>query len=134
MRRGNLAGLLHAHGWRFLRERGYEEYWQRPSKTGLGISATLNYAGTGLFYVFTSSAPPLEPLTAYSPFAVYTLLEHGGDYTAAARALAREGYGDRRPSQTLSAPTARIPYPRHSIDVRPTTPIAPPVVYEEVSA
>lgn len=128
--RGDLAGLLRTHGWRFLRECGHEEYWQRPGKTGVGISATLNYAGTGLFYVFSASASPLEPLTAYSPFAVYTLLEHGGDYTTATRALAREGYGEQPRRQTLSAPTARIPYPRHSIDVRMTTPIAPPVVYD----
>ncbi|RMD85726.1 MAG: DUF3987 domain-containing protein, partial [Candidatus Dadabacteria bacterium] len=30
----------------------------------------------------------------YSPFAVYALLEHGGDYAAAASALRAEGYGD----------------------------------------
>lgn len=108
--RGDLAGLLHAHGWRFLRERGHEEYWQRPGKAGVGISATLNYGGSGLLYVFTASAPPFEPLTAYSPFAVYTLIEHGGDYTAAARALAREGYGQECRTvhlTTLARPAGR---------------------------
>jgi len=101
--RGDLAALLHAHGWRFLRERGHEEYWQRPGKTGLGISATLNYADSGLFYVFTSEGPPFAPLTAYSQFAVYALLEHDGDYQAAARALARQGYGQECRTVHLTA-------------------------------
>jgi len=34
--------------------------------------------------------------TSYSPLAIYTLLEHSGDYTAAIRGLARRGYGESR--------------------------------------
>ena len=35
---------------------------------------------------------------AYSPFTVYTLLEHGGDFAPAAAALRAEGFGERRSS------------------------------------
>jgi len=45
-------------------------------------------------YVFSSNAAPFEPGKAYGPFAVYALLEHHGDFAAAARALRAEGYGD----------------------------------------
>ena len=49
-----------------------------------------------MFYVFTSNAYPFEPNKAYSPFNVYTLLEHNGDYTAAANTLLQYGYGKAR--------------------------------------
>ena len=47
-----------------------------------------------IFYVFSQNASPFEAGNAYSPFAVYTLLEHAGDYLAAAKVLAQEGYGE----------------------------------------
>src|SRR5690606_29768817 len=47
-----------------------------------------------VLYVFSTNAAPFEPDRAYWPLAVYALLEHGGDFTAAAAALRAEGYGD----------------------------------------
>jgi hypothetical protein len=47
-----------------------------------------------VFYVFSSNATPFEPGRGYGPFAVYALLEHGGDFAAACRALSSEGYGE----------------------------------------
>src|SRR5690606_31760878 len=60
-----------------------------------------------VFYMFSANAAPFEPNRAYSPFAVYTLLNHGGDFEAAAGALRAEGYGadalaDARPSVDIS--------------------------------
>jgi hypothetical protein len=69
-------------------------YWRRPGKIGPGISATTNYGGSHLLYVFSTNAAPFEPDTAYTPFAAYALLEHRGDFTAAARALALCGNGE----------------------------------------
>ena len=63
--------------------------WCRPGKS-TGCSATLKES---VFYVFSSNAAPFEPSQACSPFAVYALLEHGGDFSAATRQLAAEGYG-----------------------------------------
>lgn len=96
-RRGDLGALLRAYDWTFVRVRGGEEFWLRPGKAGGrdGHSATLNYAGSGLFYVFSSNAYPFAMETAYTPFAAYALLEHGGDFAAAARALAVRGYSDQ---------------------------------------
>lgn len=87
--RGDVRELLRRHGWELVRG-GENEYWRRPGKDQ-GWSATLR--GRVLF-VFSSNAVPFEPDRAYSPFSVYTLLEHAGDFAAAAAALRTEGYGD----------------------------------------
>ena len=87
--RGDLTGLLQAHGWT-LTKGGENSYWRRPGKTS-GWSATLK---DRIFYVFSSNAAPFEPNRGYSPFAVYALMEARGDYDAAARALRQRGFGD----------------------------------------
>ncbi|MCG8524430.1 MAG: bifunctional DNA primase/polymerase [Pseudomonadales bacterium] len=86
--RGNVRSVLEQHGW--VRTRGGEnEYWRRPGKQS-GTSATLK---ENVFYVFSSNAAPFEPNRGYSPFSVYTLLNHGGDFTQAAKCLGELGYG-----------------------------------------
>lgn len=88
-RRGDVRELLVRHGWTLVRG-GDNEHWRRPGKES-GCSATLR---DGVLYVFSSNATPFEPAQAYSPFAVYALLEHGGDFAVAAAALRALGYGD----------------------------------------
>ncbi|MGH7144152.1 MAG: bifunctional DNA primase/polymerase [Planctomycetota bacterium] len=86
--RGDVRAVLETHGWHCIRG-GENEYWTRPGKE-TGTSATLK---NNVFYVFSSNADPFEPNRGYAPFAVYALLEHGGDYAAAAKALRLQGYG-----------------------------------------
>ncbi|GEM_PF-229414 len=86
--RGDVRAVLENAGWSLARA-GENEYWRRPGKTS-GWSATLK---DRVFYVFTSNASPFEPNTAYSPFAVYTLLNHGGDYDQAAGMLRLQQFG-----------------------------------------
>ena len=92
--------LLEPHGWVAIRHRGAATYWRRPGKDGPGWSATTggctSRAGRALFYVFSSNALPFELGKGYSKFATYALLNHGGDFSAAARALAEQGYGERQ--------------------------------------
>jgi putative DNA primase/helicase len=95
--RADLGELLTRHGWTFVFNRNGVSYWKKPGKTSRGWSATTNYAGSNLLYVFSTSAYPFEDQAAYSLFAAYTLLEHSGDYSAAAKELASEGYGELRP-------------------------------------
>jgi putative DNA primase/helicase len=85
--------LLLPHGWQLVQTIDGESHWRRPGKTGPGISATTNYAASDLFYVFSTSTI-FAPERGYTKFATYTLLEHGGDFAAAARTLAAEGYVD----------------------------------------
>ncbi|MBN1341746.1 MAG: AAA family ATPase [Phycisphaerae bacterium] len=87
--RGDVREILHRHGWTLARP-GANEYWRRPGKNS-GWSATLK---DRVFYVFSSNAAPFEPNRAYSPFSVYALLEHDGDYERAARSLRERGFGN----------------------------------------
>lgn len=91
-RRADWHAILLPHSWVPVYRRDDMVYWRRPGKSE-GHSATTNFANSGLLHVFTSSAPPFEADTSYAPFTAYTLLEHGGDFKAAAQALQQEGYG-----------------------------------------
>jgi len=84
--------ILTPHGWQCGRAFGTGRYgWRRPGKDGPGISATTR--GDGGLYVFSSSAAPFDTEVPYSKFGAYALLNHSGDFAAAARQLRREGYG-----------------------------------------
>lgn len=97
--RATFEEILNPHGW----THSHDKYWRRPGKEN-GWSATVgckSAGGTDLFCCFSSNAHPLtgangrNPCTSYSKFALYAVLNHGGDYSAAARRLRTEGYGDQ---------------------------------------
>lgn len=88
---GDVHTLLLKNGWTYLYNRGEQEFWCRPGKSE-GVSATFNYAGRNLFYVFSNNAYPLEANRAYTPFALYTFLECGGNFRYAAGALVAAGF------------------------------------------
>lgn len=101
-------------------QRGEITLWKRPGKRERGISATTNYAGSGLLYVFSTNAAPFEAERAYSKFAAYTLLNHGGEFVAAARALAAQGYGvsERRSPYGSSPGLAAVAVRSNGVRVR----------------
>jgi putative DNA primase/helicase len=95
-RRANWLDVL-GPDWKTVREQGEVIYVCRPGKEA-GVSATIGYcksarAGPKL-YVFSTNAEPFEAEKSYSKFEAYTALNHFGDFKAAARELARQGYGD----------------------------------------
>jgi hypothetical protein len=92
-RRGDVRTLLHRHGWRLARSDGRQEYWRRPGKRRSWSATLLDDAERRWFYNFSANAPGLDPDEAYTPFGLYATLEHGGDFSAAAKVLKREGYG-----------------------------------------
>jgi hypothetical protein len=92
-RRGDVRTLLHRHGWRLARSDGRQEYWRRPGKRRSWSATLLEEPDKRWFYNFSANAPGLEPDEAYTPFGLYATLEHGRNFSAAARALKREGYG-----------------------------------------
>lgn len=77
--------ILLRHGWTEAHRRKHTIYLTRPGKSE-GWSATLGHVAPGVLYVFSTSTI-FESETAYSPFQVFALLEHGGDFSAAAKAL-----------------------------------------------
>lgn len=90
--------LLPDYGWEFVRYVHEEAQWRRPGKEGEGISATTNYHHSDLLYVFSTSTC-FEPGRGYSKFSAYTLLEHHGNFSAAAKALAEQGYVEQEEQQ-----------------------------------
>ncbi|MCL2623860.1 MAG: bifunctional DNA primase/polymerase, partial [Planctomycetaceae bacterium] len=86
-----LRATLARHGWVFTGQKDGNEEWRRPGKD-FGVSATL-HTDMPVFYVFTTSMPPFEQ-RGYSFFDTYAILEHGGDHSAAAKALAGFGFGE----------------------------------------
>lgn len=86
--------ILSPHGWRVSHEKMGVTYWIRPGKTD-GHSATTGFCGE-LLYVFSENALPFESNTAYTKFAAFTILNHGGDFGEAARALSAAGYGVKK--------------------------------------
>lgn len=94
--------ILTPHGWTVAHARGDVAHWRRPGKTD-GISGTTGIKskqGTDLFCVFSTNAwpfevPPGETAGNYGKFAAYAVLNHGGDYSAAAKALVEQGFGNQ---------------------------------------
>lgn len=79
---GDIPAILTAAGWQHLGGKN----WRRPGKKD-GVSATLGHVAPDTFYCFTSNGHPFEENHAYKPFTIFALLEHGGDFSAAARDL-----------------------------------------------
>jgi len=78
-------------GWVPVGVHGDNLMIRRPGSTN-PYGATISKRGQGVLYVFTNNAAPLEADTCYSKFGAYTTREHGGDFKAAAKAIA-ERYG-----------------------------------------
>lgn len=82
--------ILGPHGALWSGTHGDVTYWRRPGKRDAGHSATTGGGGYDVLYMFTSEWPPFAPGESYTKFRAYSLLNHDGDDTAAARELARE--------------------------------------------
>lgn len=105
-RRGDVRALLENHGWRRLKSSSQGELWARPGADH--TSATL--FGDGSLYVFSTNAHPFEHERSYSPFAIFATLNHAGDYPAAAKALAAQGYGESdKPKEAKEEKKAKQP-------------------------
>jgi hypothetical protein len=94
--RASWGEILEPAGWKIERQRDKEIRWTRPGKDG-GCSATTGYCKSDssgdLLHIFSSNAPPFQAGESYSKFSAFTFLNHAGDFSAAARALAANGYG-----------------------------------------
>lgn len=103
--RAEWADVLEPHGWRAVYTRQDTTYWRRPGKA-YGVSATTNYGGSDLLIVFSTSTL-FDANRGYAKFSAYTVLNHAGDFSAAALALSQLGYG--APVSGASTPHAEAP-------------------------
>jgi putative DNA primase/helicase len=88
-------------GWTAVYERDGTIYWRRPGKDH-GISATTNHTGTDHLKVFSSSTL-FDTEQTYDKFGAYAVLEHGGDFSAAARAIGPAPQRQTPPQNGLEA-------------------------------
>ena len=83
--------ILEPHGWKIYRSTAGATYWSRPGKSPPGVSASTGFCkgrnGNDRLYVFSSSAAPFEAETSYTKFGAFAVLNHNGDFSAAARRL-----------------------------------------------
>lgn len=94
--RGEIDPILRKSGWKKagVRKAKYQHY-RRPGKN-MGQSASLIEGK--ILHCFTSNGVPFEQGKSYSSSAVYALLEHGGDFRTASKALSDQGYGTPKAS------------------------------------
>jgi hypothetical protein len=103
--------ILEPIGWKIVVTNNGVTYWRRPGKD-VGISATTGRNDGDNLFVFTTSTT-FESEKPYSKFAAFAHLNHGGDFSAAAKALRQLGFGSNSlpslPSLTeLAKPTLTI--------------------------
>ena len=127
--------ILEPHGWRIHHRTVSETFWTRPGKRRIeGWSATTGLAGVGAedrLFVFSSSTP-FQQEKPYNKFHAYTILEHNGDFSAAARTLSRLGFGsaaDNPAALVLSSaspaqPAEVAPFPLPSVGYAQTSEVA----------
>ncbi|MCD4832051.1 MAG: AAA family ATPase [Anaerohalosphaeraceae bacterium] len=89
--RGDIRPILEKHGWAYIGKSDGNELWRRPGKDHGTQSATFK---EGCFFVHSTNAYPFEHFKGNSKFKVYTILEHGGDFSASTRDLSAQGYGN----------------------------------------
>jgi hypothetical protein len=92
----DMIKALEKHGWTIVKHTNNKVIFKRPGNTDSKTSGDYSYEHN-LFTVFTTSSI-FEPLKGYKPAAVYTMLEHNGDFKAGAKSLADKGYGERKQS------------------------------------
>lgn len=96
----DVVALLEKHGWSFIKKSGPRLLMKRPGITDQYCSGDY-HEEKNLFKVFSSSTP-FDLNKGYKPFAVYAILEHGGDYSAAAKQLIHDGYGEAGSTGTVA--------------------------------
>lgn len=102
IRRGpRMRELLEENGWKFLYRHGERDYYRRPGKDRGSCSATVSVKnGIEKLHVFSTNADPFDAEESYNAFFVYAYLNHGKDFSAAAKALGEKGYGEQRKEKT----------------------------------
>jgi len=111
--------ILEPFGWTKVHASGDVIYWRRPGKDE-GWSATTGYCkGLKVF----SSSTLFSTDTTYTKFGAYTLLNHGNDYTAAAKALVEKGYGQPSWAWRGQPPHPGGPLPGGGVTYAPGSPV-----------
>lgn len=103
--RGNVVELLRSHGWVEVGRKGKKTLLKRPGDTKAEHSGNFDHE-KNWFSVFTTSTE-FQAQTPYLPYAVFCMLECGGDYEKVPIKLRDLGYGDNE--EDIKTNDIRIP-------------------------
>lgn len=91
--KGDIPAMLSQAGWKFVKQTGLRHLYKRPGNTQAATSADW-HEGLNIFKCWSTSTE-FKAEKGYSPFGVYAVLNHKGDWSLAARSLYENGIGDR---------------------------------------
>lgn len=117
----SVSSLLQEYGWSVVHETSRKIHFLRDGNSKAKSSGNFDIE-LGLFSVFSTSTI-FETNKGYSPASVYATLVHNGDFSATAKDLYANGYGDRMtPSTSIVVsneilPLAEIVQDRNDADV-----------------
>jgi hypothetical protein len=95
--------ILSRHGWTESHREGQKlTRITRPGKRPNEKSGVHN----GYMVFIHSTSTPFDTEKWLSAFTIYTILEHGGDYSSAAKQLYKDGYGERVQAKPKPKPSA----------------------------
>ena len=87
----DLQELLESYGYTFVEKTKERIYMLRPGESTANSSGNIHIEKK-LWHCFSSSTE-FDPRKAYNAVQVYTILQHGGDFSKASQQLRDEGYG-----------------------------------------
>lgn len=108
----SMAGWMHSDT-----ERNGNERWLHPWSPTSDCSATV-YGDDGHTTIWSETAAAktaIEVRRPYDPYGLYVTLIHDGDFNAAAKQLAAEGYGE--PAELKLAPSKTAPRGKRAVQV-----------------
>lgn len=103
--------ILGPAGWRAHHTKDKTTYWTRPGKDPAdGVSAaTGGDYDPPVLWVWSTNGAPFRPEETYTKWGAYTLLEHGGDFTAAAAQVYAERERRKKATSTGATPSSTTP-------------------------
>lgn len=109
----SVTDMLLEMGWKYAGEEGENKHYTRPGKdSGVSASVIMGHTGREIMYVFTTSMSPLEAEREYDAFQLLTELRHGGDKSAAGRAVRQQMAPPPPPVSAREVPGASLPRAR----------------------
>lgn len=102
--RGDIVGLLQDHGWKVVGQKGKKTIFLRPGQTTSQSSGNFDH-DKNWFSVFTTSTE-FEPMKAYLPYAVFSILECNKDFSEASKKLLDLGFGEKY--EKKETPSTRV--------------------------
>lgn len=91
--RGDVVDLLQSNGWKVVGSKGNKTLFLRPGQATSQSSG--NYDHEKKWFSVFSTSTEFDPQKSYLPYAVFTKLECGDDFSAASKKLYDMGFGER---------------------------------------